>query len=163
MAAKTQEKSVAEKRKQKKKADEKIKAVAAEKERTIAIGKRKRSVSQAVVKKGRGIVTINSIPLDIYSNEMARMKIKEALLLAGQEAGNFDIEVTVTGGGFMSQADAARQAIAKGLSGMVGDRLRKAYLSFDRSLIVADPRRTEPHKPSRSSKGPRRHKQRSKR
>ena len=62
------------------------------------------------------------------------------------------------------QADATRQAIAKGLVEYFDNKnLKDKYLEYDRNLLVYDSRRTEPHKPSRSSQGARRHKQRSKR
>ncbi len=148
---------------QKKRLAEKKPKEEEKKDDVIVIGKRKRSVARAVLKKGSGKIAVNSIPLDSFPNEIAAMKMKEAVAIAGAEAANFDIEIRVSGGGYMSQADAARQAIAKGLSEMIGGDLKSRYLSYDRTLIVADTRRTEPHKPSRSSKGARRHKQRSKR
>jgi len=69
----------------------------------------------------------------------------------------------VKGGGVFGQTEAARQAIAKGLVEIFGSELRQKFLEYDRNLLVFDPRRTEPHKPPRSSQGPRRYKQRSKR
>jgi len=73
-----------------------------------------------------------------------------------------DISVNVKGGGMFGQAEAIRQAIAKMLV-QYNKKLKQVFLDYDRTLLVADVRRTEPHKPSRSKKGPRRHKQRSKR
>ena len=93
-----------------------------------------------------------------------RMRIKEALLLADKLADNVDIDVNVSGGGLWGQADAARTAIANALVDFSKDNnLKKIYLDYDRSLLISDARRTEPHKPSRSSAGPRRSKQQSKR
>ena len=63
----------------------------------------------------------------------------------------------------MGQANAARQAIAKGLAQIMGDDVKKKFLEYDRNLLVYDSRRTEPHKPPHSSWGARRYKQRSKR
>jgi small subunit ribosomal protein S9 len=61
---------------------------------------------------------------------------------------NINIDVSVKGGGFMSQASAARTAIAKGLVEFTGDpSLRIAFLDHDRSLLVSDSRRKEPKKP----------------
>jgi small subunit ribosomal protein S9 len=85
-------------------------------------------------------------------------------MLAGELAQQVDIKVNVRSGGISSQAEAIRQAIAKGLVEFFKDeKLKQVYLDYDRSLLVYDPRRCEPHKPSRSKKGARRHKQRSKR
>ncbi|MEM5793995.1 MAG: 30S ribosomal protein S9 [Candidatus Aenigmatarchaeota archaeon] len=130
----------------------------------ITLGKRKSSVARAVAKAGSGKVTINSIPLEIWGTELARMKIMEPLVLAGDASKKVDIEVNVSGGGTTGQADAVRMAIANALVEFYKDEnLKRKFLDYDRNLLVADARRPEPRKPSRSKKGARRHKQRSKR
>ncbi|MBU0530741.1 MAG: 30S ribosomal protein S9 [Candidatus Aenigmatarchaeota archaeon] len=129
----------------------------------LAVGKRKRAIARARIKKGKGIVKINSKPLSLMTNELVRLKIEEPLILIGDAWKAYDIQVNVQGGGILGQADAARQAISKGLVKLLGDETKKTLLEYDRNLLVYDTRRTEPHKPSRSSQGPRRHKQRSKR
>ncbi len=126
------------------------------------VGKRKKAIARAVVKPGKGIVKVNSIPLELVSGEMVRLKMSEPLILAGDAWKAFDISVNVSGGGVLGQADAVRQCIARGLVEYLPE-LKKTYLEYDRNLIVFDSRRTEPHKPGHSSWGPRRHKQRSKR
>jgi small subunit ribosomal protein S16e len=104
---------------------------------------------------------INSKSLSTYEPEDIRLFILEPLLIA-DKMNKYDIAINVQGGGVWSQAEACRQAIAKGLVAFDAS-LKPKFLSYDRSLLVADPRRNEPHKPSRSKQGPRRHKQRSKR
>lgn len=126
-------------------------------------GKRRRAVARARFKPGKGIVKINSHPLSLMTNEMLRLKIQEPLLLVGDAWKAFDIKVSVRGGGAMGQAEASRQAIARGLAQLLGADTKQMFLEYDRNLLVFDPRRTEPHKPPRSSQGPRRYKQRSKR
>ena len=131
---------------------------------TIVTGKRKTSVARARLIEGTGKITINNISLDIYQPEYARLKIRESLILAGDLTKGVDITVNVRGGGVVSQADAIRQSIAKSMVDFFkNENLKKMYLDYDRNLLVYDSRRTEPHKPSRSRKGSRRHKQRSKR
>jgi small subunit ribosomal protein S9 len=130
----------------------------------LATGKRKTAVARARVKPGLGIITINDVPLDLWQPEYSRIKIREPLLLAGDLSQKVDIKVNVKSGGVSSQTDAIQQAIAKGIVEFFNDeKVKKIYLDYDRNLLVYDPRRTEPHKPSRSRKGARRHKQRSKR
>ena len=130
----------------------------------ITTGKRKTCVARAKVKEGTGLITINGKPLDIYTPEYSRLKIREVLLMAENLSKKVDIKVNVRGGGVSSQADAIRQSIAKGIVEFFNDEnLKKIYLDHDRNLLIYDFRRTEPHKPSRSRKGARRHKQRSKR
>ncbi len=113
----------------------------------ITSGKRKTAIARAVVRPGVGRVRINKIPLEIYQPELARMTIMEPLIIAKDLAKKVDIDVTVRGGGVMGQAEAARTAIARGLVEWSGDEeLRKAYLQYDRYLLVNDVRRKEPKK-----------------
>jgi small subunit ribosomal protein S9 len=126
------------------------------------IGQRKRAVARAIAKPGKGNVYINDKALDLIEPEIAKLLIKEPLILAGDSARDLDISVNVKGGGMMGQASAARQAIGKALVEH-DKKLKETFLSYDRTLLISDARRTEPHKPSRSKAGPRRHKQRSKR
>jgi len=150
--------------KPKKKAEPKKEQKPEKKPKTVlAIGKRKRSVARATLKQGSGIVKINARPLDIMEPEMLRLKVQEPLIIAGDAAKGWDIHVNVRGGGPMGQAEASRQSIARVLAEALGEDLKKKYYAYDRNLLVYDPRRTEPHKPPRSSQGPRRYKQRSKR
>ena len=130
----------------------------------IAIGKRKKSVARAIISEGKGVVRINSIPLDLIQPRYRQMRIKEALILAGDMAKNVNISVNVSGGGVWGQADASRTAIANAIVKWTkNDSLKQLYHDYDRSLLISDARRTEPHKPSRSTAGPRRSKQQSKR
>lgn len=127
-------------------------------------GKRKKSIARATIKAGKGIVRVNSQPLELIEPRYKQLRIKEALLLAGDLAKKVNINVNVRGGGMWGQADAVRTAIANALvKWSKSEDLRKTYLEYDRSLLISDARRTEPHKPSRSSAGPRRSKQQSKR
>jgi small subunit ribosomal protein S9 len=112
-----------------------------------ASGKRKTAVARASVKKGTGVVRINNIPVEQYQPEIARWKIIEAIDVAGDNINKVNIDVSVSGGGFMGQASAARTAIAKGLVEFTGDpSLKIAFLDHDRSLLVSDSRRKEPKK-----------------
>jgi small subunit ribosomal protein S9 len=127
-------------------------------------GKRKTAVARATVRPGTGRLLINSRPLDVWGTEIFRLWIREPLMLAEDAAAKTDIDVIVRGGGIPSQAEATRIAIARGLVKLTKDKaLKDKFLGYDRGLLVYDFRRTEVHKPSRSRKGARRHKQRSKR
>jgi small subunit ribosomal protein S9 len=141
----------------------KEKAKPEEKRVLLTIGKRKKAVARARFVPGSGRIRINSLPLDMVENEMFRLRLREPLMIAGEAWKGFDIRVTVRGGGTTGQVDAARQALARGLVGLLGGDLKQKYMAYDRNLLVYDPRRTEAHKPPRSSQGPRRYKQRSKR
>jgi len=134
------------------------------KTKSVYTGKRKKAVARAKISEGKGNITINSFPLDVWGSEMLRLWVKEPVMLAENLPKGVDIEVNVSGGGTASQAEASRIAIARSLVGYYKDKkLKEKYIDYDRNLLVFDSRRTEPHKPSRSRKGARRHKQRSKR
>ena len=114
----------------------------------VASGKRKSAVARASVRKGKGLVRVNSVPIEIFEPSLARMKIMEPLTLAGDLSAKVDIDVNVQGGGIMGQATASRTAIAKGLVQFLEDKdLESLYMRYDRSLLVSDPRRKLPKKP----------------
>lgn len=113
-------------------------------------GKRKRAIAAATIKKGSGRVTINNTLLENYSPKMARMRIMEPLLLSGMKD-KIDVSVKIKGGGVLGQADAARLAIARAIVDFSEDEnVEKAFLEYDRQLLVADVRRKETRKPNDS-------------
>ncbi len=127
-------------------------------------GKRKKSIARATLRPGSGIIRINNYPLDSYSTEVVQLKIKEAIVVASDyvDLSKLDISVVSQGGGVMGQADAIASAIARGLvEYSKSDELLARYHQYNRTLIAGDSRRTEPHKPSQSSKGPRHKRQKS--
>ncbi|HLC68117.1 MAG TPA: 30S ribosomal protein S9 [archaeon] len=130
----------------------------------IVIGKRKKATARATITEGTGKVTVNSKPLLSIQPKYVQMRLMEPIMIAGERVNSVDIRVRVIGGGVWGQANAARTAIANALVKWTKDnKLKETYTDYDRSLMVSDPRRTEPHKPSRSTAGPRRSKQQSKR
>ncbi len=114
----------------------------------VLSGKRKTAIARATVRQGKGRIRINNIPLEIYEPKLARDKILEPLLLTDEKILNqLDINVIVSGGGFMGQAEAVRMALAKSLLKWTkSTRLRTTYRDYDRTMIAGDPRRSEPKK-----------------
>ncbi|MFW9787146.1 MAG: 30S ribosomal protein S9 [Candidatus Thorarchaeota archaeon] len=113
----------------------------------VSTGKRKTSLAKATIRDGTGRIRINGRPLEIQQPELARMRIMEPLVLFGEGWKRYDIKVRSKGGGFMSQADAVRMAIATGLFRMSQDfEARAKMIEHDRTMLVGDPRRTEPKK-----------------
>ena len=110
-------------------------------------GKRKTAIARATLKPGTGKVRINKQMIDVFEPKLARMRIMEPLILAGDYK-NIDINVNVMGGGYMSQADAVRLAIARALA-QHSKKLEKVFQNYDRQLLVADVRRKETVKPNR--------------
>lgn len=114
----------------------------------LSTGRRKAALARATVKDGRGRVFVNRRALEIYEPELARLKILEPLQLVPDLAKRVDIKVEVKGGGFMGQADAARTAIARGLTEWSEDpKVREIFKQYDWTLIKSDVRFKEPKKP----------------
>jgi small subunit ribosomal protein S9 len=114
----------------------------------LTSGKRKTAIARITVRDGKGRIRINNIPLEIHRPRIARDKIMEPLLLTDEETlKQIDIDVNVSGGGFMGQAEASRMAIARALLRWTKSaRLKTAFTDYDRSMIAGDPRRKEPKK-----------------
>lgn len=110
-------------------------------------GKRKTAVARATLTDGNGKVKINNKSLNIYEPRLAKLKIQEALILAGDIAAKVDVCVNVHGGGAIAQSEAARLAIAKALA-QHSKKLEKVFQEYDRNLLVADVRRRESSKPN---------------
>lgn len=118
----------------------------------ILSGKRKTSVAKATINDGNGIVTINKRNYKSL-NLFDRLKIEEPLKISEKVVGkiNFDVVISVYGGGEKSQIDAARLALAKAIVAFTNSKeLRKAFVEYDKSLLVADVRRKEANKPGDS-------------
>ena len=109
----------------------------------------------AHAREGRGLIRINGSPINLVQPEILRLKVYEPVLVAGEESfAPLDIRVRVKGGGHTSQVYAIRQAIAKALVAYYAKyidaysalALKKKLVAYDRTLLIADPRRMEPKK-----------------
>ena len=114
----------------------------------VVSGKRKTAVARAVVRPGVGRVRINMVPVEIFEPEIAREKIMEPLLQAGDDVWKqMDMDVKTSGGGYMGQAEAARMAVANALLKWTkSSHLRTVFTEYDRTMIAGDSRRKEPKK-----------------
>lgn len=114
----------------------------------VVSGKRKTATARAVVRLGIGRVYVNMVPVEIYEPEIARAKIMEPLLQAGDEVWKqLDLHVKTSGGGYMGQAEAARMAIANAvLKWTKSTHLRTVFAEYDRTMIAGDSRRKESKK-----------------
>lgn len=114
----------------------------------VVSGKRRTAMARAVVRPGLGRVRINRTPIEIFQPDIAREKIREPLIEAGEEVWkDLDIDVKVVGGGYMGQAEAARMAVANGLlKWSKSTHLRTVFAEYDRTMIVGDARKKEPKK-----------------
>lgn len=114
----------------------------------VVSGKRKTATARAVIKPGSGRIRVNRVPLEIFEPAIAREKIMEPLLQAGDEIWKqLDIDVKISGGGYMGQAEAARMAIANALLKWTKSmHLRTIFAEYDRTMIAGDSRKKEPKK-----------------
>jgi small subunit ribosomal protein S9 len=120
--------------------------------KVITSGKRKTSVARAIVAEGGGKITINGKPY-LTLQLLDRLKIEEPVRIAKNILGktDFNITVTVKGGGEKGQIEAARIAISRAIVKFTENKeVEKAFLEYDRNLLVADVRRKEAYKPGDS-------------
>ena len=118
----------------------------------VASGKRKTAIARAILVEGSGKVKVNKKD---YKNLQLfdKLKIEEPLRIAENVLGklNFDVNIDIKGGGEKGQIEAARLALAKAIVKFCNnENLIKAYLEYDRNLLVADVRRKETYKPGDS-------------
>ena len=114
----------------------------------LTSGKRKTAIARATVKAGKGRIRINNKPLEILQPQVARERIMEPLLQAGDPVWKqLDINIKTSGGGFMGQAEASRTALARALVRWTKSaHLQTLFSEYDRTLLAGDPRRREPKK-----------------
>jgi small subunit ribosomal protein S9 len=121
-------------------------------EKIITSGKRKRATARAILVEGNGKVSVNKKDhktLQIFD----KLKIEEPLRIAEKILGknNFDVAISVRGGGEKSQIESARLALARAIVKFSNSQeLKRAFLDYDRNLLVADVRRKETYKPGDS-------------
>ena len=83
--------------------------------RAYATGKRKDAVAKVWIKPGPGKALVNGKPLDSYfARPVLRMILRQPLAVA-KRAGQYDLTVSVAGGGLSGQAGAVRHGLAKAL------------------------------------------------
>lgn len=124
----------------------------AKQEKIMVAGKRKEAIAKASITQGNGEVRINKKPYQ-HLNYFKKLMIQEPIEITKQVLGNFNfnINIKVNGGGQESQIEASRLAIAKALVKFTKSiELRKAFLAYDRNLLIADVRRKEAYKPGDS-------------
>ena len=118
-------------------------------------GRKKAATAVAYCKQGRGLIKVNGCPIELLEPEILRLKTFEPVLLLGQTRfANVDIRIRVKGGGFTAQIYAIRQAIAKSLVAYYQKfvdeasktEIKDILMQYDRTLLVADPRRCESKK-----------------
>ncbi len=83
--------------------------------RAYATGRRKDAVARVWVKPGMGRITVNGKDEKTYfARPVLRMILRQPLIATNRD-GQFDIVVTVRGGGLSGQAGAVRHGISRAL------------------------------------------------
>ncbi|MCC3247393.1 30S ribosomal protein S9 [Methylocystis sp. WRRC1] len=84
--------------------------------RAYATGKRKNAVARVWVKPGSGKITVNGRDVAVYfARPVLRMILQQPLVVA-KRTGQYDLVVSVAGGGLSGQAGAVRHGLAKALT-----------------------------------------------
>ena len=103
-------------------------------------GRRKTSTARVFLKPGGGDITVNNRPLDtFFGRKTARMIVRQPLELMNM-TNQFDVNVTVKGGGTTGQAGAIRHGLTRALmqyDESLRPTLRKA------GLVTRDAREVE--------------------
>ena len=84
--------------------------------RAYATGKRKNAIARVWLKPGKGVITVNEKDFKAYfARPVLQMMLQQPLNVASR-ATQYDIRVTVLGGGLSGQAGAVRHGISKALT-----------------------------------------------
>jgi small subunit ribosomal protein S9 len=107
--------------------------------RAYATGKRKNAVARVWIKPGTGVVTVNGRDVTVYfARPVLRMIIQQPLTVANR-AGQYDVIVSVAGGGLSGQAGAVRHGLAKALTHYEPDLRtplkREGFLTRDSRVV----------------------------
>jgi len=104
------------------------------------IGRRKTAVARIFLSEGKGNIVVNKKNYTEYiPTATLQYKVQQPLELTGTVS-NFDLKITVKGGGITGQAEAVRLAISRALC-QVGEENRSTLKP--EGLLTRDPRMVE--------------------
>jgi small subunit ribosomal protein S9 len=110
------------------------------------VGRRKTAVARVSLKPGKGEWSINARSLDDYFPRLTYQQRIGQPLKAAELDGQFDVRVSVRGGGLTGQADAVRMGLARALVEHDED-LRPVMRAG--GFLTRDSRKVERKKPGR--------------
>ncbi|MXV14683.1 30S ribosomal protein S9 [Hufsiella ginkgonis] len=113
---------------------------------TNTSGRRKTAVARIYLKEGSGTLTVNGKDYKEYFPTLPLQYIATQSIEVSQNAGNYDVNVNVAGGGVKGQAEAVRLAIAKAIVEL--DPEKKSALRA-KGIMTRDDRMVERKKPGR--------------
>jgi small subunit ribosomal protein S9 len=120
--------------------------------RAYATGKRKNAVARVWIKPGPGKITVNARTMDVYfARPVLRMILQQPLVIANR-LGQYDLTITVAGGGLSGQAGAVRHGLSKALTyyepDLRGALKKEGFLTRDSRVVE---RKKYGHKKARAS------------
>ncbi len=120
--------------------------------RAYATGKRKDAVARVWIKPGSGKITVNERAFDVYfARPVLRMIVQQPFGIVGR-VNQYDLTVTVAGGGLSGQAGAVRHGLSKALTNFEPDLRpvlkREGFLTRDSRVVE---RKKYGHKKARRS------------
>ena len=107
--------------------------------RAYATGKRKDAVARVWIKPGSGKIVVNERAFEVYfARPVLRMIVQQPLKVAGR-ANQYDLMVSVAGGGLSGQAGAVRHGLSKALTNfepeLRGVLKREGFLTRDSRVV----------------------------
>ena len=114
-------------------------------EQTHALGRRKAAVARVYLTAGKGNVVVNGRALENYFALVSLRYIVNQPFAVTATEGQFDVKVTVVGGGIKGQAEAIRLGIARALCEINSEANRPALKAA--GLLTRDAREVERKKP----------------
>ena len=114
-------------------------------EQKHALGRRKSAVARVYVAAGTGSILINGRELNDYFKEETLQYIVNQPFEVTGTTGQFDVKVTLVGGGTKGQAEAVRLGIARALCEVDKEAYRAALKAA--GFLTRDAREVERKKP----------------
>jgi small subunit ribosomal protein S9 len=114
-------------------------------EQKHALGRRKSAVARVYAVAGKGSIVINDRELADYFKDASLQYIVNQPFEVTGTAGQFDIKVTLVGGGTKGQAEAVRLGIARVLCEIDAEAYRPALKAA--GFLTRDAREVERKKP----------------
>ena len=114
-------------------------------EQTHALGRRKAAVARVYLTAGKGNITINDRTLENYFPEETLQYVVNQPFEVTGTAGQFDVKITLAGGGIKGQAEAVRLGISRALCEIDKEAYRPALKAA--GFLTRDAREVERKKP----------------
>ncbi|VAY88239.1 SSU ribosomal protein S9p (S16e) [hydrothermal vent metagenome] len=115
--------------------------------KVYATGKRKTAIAKVWLESGKGEITVNDMPLDIWlgGHEAIKKRVRVPLEVSKQ-INSVNIVAKTLGGGYAAQADALKHGISKALVAF-DEQFRNVLKPY--GLLTRDSRVVERKKPGR--------------